>query len=169
MPATQAYICLGSNTPDAAARMDAALQGLRELPHAGLRAVSPRYETEPQDYADQPWFLNQIAVLTLTDDFWTPEDLLRALLDLEQRLGRVRSPDPALRYGPRAIDIDLLIYGEERRTTEFCTLPHPRMTQRAFVLLPLRDVAPDLLIEGKTAVGHLERLRWHCEGYRIFQ
>ena len=169
MPATLAYICLGSNTPDAAARMDAALQGLRGLPHAGLRVVSPRYETEPQDYADQPWFLNQIAALALTDDFWTPEELLRALLDLEQRLGRVRSPDPALRYGPRAIDIDLLIYGEERRATEFCTLPHPRMTQRAFVLLPLRDVAPDLLIDGRTAAGHLEKLRWRCEGYRIFQ
>ena len=78
MPATQAYICLGSNAPDAAARMDAALQGLRELPHAELRVVSPRYETEPQDYANQPWFLNQIAALALTDDFWTPEDLLRA-------------------------------------------------------------------------------------------
>ena len=81
----------------------------------------------------------------------------------------MRSPDPALRYGPRAIDIDLLLYGDERRATEFCTLPHPRMTRRAFVLLPLRDVAPDLRIEGKTAAGHLERLRWHCEGHRIFQ
>lgn len=164
-----AYICLGSNTPDAAARMDAALAGLRKLPHATVTAVSPRYETEPQEYADQPWFLNQVAELALDDGFWTPERLLRALLELERELGRVRSADPALRYGPRAIDIDLLLFGEERRATAFCTLPHPRMTQRAFVLLPLRDVAPSLSVEGRTAARHLEGLRWRCEGRRIFQ
>ena len=164
-----AYICLGSTTPDAATRMDAALRGLRGLSHAVVKSVSPRYETEPQEYAGQPWFLNQIVELALDDGIWTPETLLRALLDLERKLGRVRSPCPDLRYGPRAIDIDLLLFGEEQRRTSFCTLPHPRMTQRAFVLLPLRDVAPALRIEGGTAAQHLERLRWRCEGRRIFQ
>ena len=168
MPTT-AYVCLGSNTPDAPARMDAALRGLRELPQAALQDVSPRYETEPQDYANQPWFLNQVAALALEDGRWTPERLLDALLTLERELGRVRSPDPALRYGPRASDIDLLIFGDERRATPFCTLPHPRMTQRAFVLLPLRDVAPALRVEGRTADQHLALLRWRCEGRRIFQ
>ena len=166
---TLAYVCLGSNTPDAAIRMDAALRGLRGLPHASVNAVSPRYETEPQEYAAQPWFLNQIVEMALDDGAWTPEDFLRALLGVEQGLGRVRSPRPELRYGPRAIDIDLLLFGGEQRRTDFCTLPHPRMTQRAFVLLPLRDVAPALRIGGRTAAQHLERLRWRCEGRRIFQ
>lgn len=166
---THAYVCLGSNAGDAAARMDAALKGLRGLPRATVDLVSPRYETEPQDYADQPWFLNQIVRLDVDAAVWTPERFLEELLTLERSLGRVRSSDPALRYGPRAIDIDLLLFGGERRSSSFCTLPHPRMTQRAFVLLPLRDLAPDLLIEGRTVARHLEALRWRCEGRRIFQ
>lgn len=164
-----AYLSLGSNADDAPRRLDAALNALRTLPHSLLDAISPRYETEPQDYAAQPWFHNQVVRLVLEEAFWTPESLLRELLLLEQQLGRVRSPDPALRYGPRAIDIDLLLFGEEQRTTDFCTLPHPRMTRRAFVLLPLCDIAPQLCIAGRSVKSHLAALTWRCERGRIFQ
>ena len=82
-------------------------------------------------------------------------------------MGRVR--DPALRFGPRVIDLDVLLFGDERSETAVCTVPHPRLTQRAFVLVPLLEVAPNLEIDGKSVAGILERLPFRLCGNKIFQ
>ena len=95
--------------------------------------------------------------------------LLYALLGIEARLGRVRSPDPILRFGPRVIDADLLLFGQERSTDPHCIVPHPRLTVRAFALRPLLDVAPQLVVEGLPVSQWLERLDCLVEGDRIFQ
>lgn len=92
-----------------------------------------------------------------------------ALLTIEARLGRVRSADPALRFGPRVIDADLLLFGAECSDDAHCLVPHPRLVERAFVLRPLADVAPGVLIDGRTAAWWLARLDCRVEGDRIFQ
>ena len=96
-----------------------------------------------------------------------PEVFLAQLLDLEGQLGRVRAAVP--RFGPRRIDLDLLLFGQQRLATPFCTVPHPRMFKRAFVLCPLAEIAPDYLIFGKTAEAYLAELDWRREGKKIFQ
>ena len=130
--------------------------------------VSSVYATEPQDYADQPWFLNRAAELLPGAD-WEPHALMDALLQIEAAQGRVRSPDPALRYGPRVIDLDLLLFGDVQSTHPHCLLPHPRLTRRAFVLVPLLEVAPQIRICGLPGRQWLARLPWRLEGHRIFQ
>ncbi len=104
----RAFVGLGSNSSEAENMLARAREGLAGLPDLRLGAISPVYSTEPQGYADQPWFLNQVVEL-LPLPLWRPQSLLAAMLRLETALGRVRSPDPALRYGPRAIDADLLL------------------------------------------------------------
>ena len=164
----RAYVSLGSNCDNAAEKLAAALDALAELPEMGIGAVSPVYRTEPQEYTEQPWFLNQVVEL-FPGDSWRPCTLVDALLDIEARLGRVRSTDPALRYGPRVIDADLLVFGQARSTDPHCIVPHPRLTGRAFALRPLLDVAPRLEVEGLPVSQWLERLDCRVEGDRIFQ
>jgi 2-amino-4-hydroxy-6-hydroxymethyldihydropteridine diphosphokinase len=138
------------------------------------------YRTEPQGYRDQPWFANQVARLECDPDM-TPERLLDLLLDVEQGLGRRRAlaleggqggghtaardgadaptPDPAARYAPRTIDIDLLLFGTAVRDTPRLTLPHPRMRERAFVLVPLHEIAPELAFpDGQSLIHALKSL-----------
>lgn len=164
----RAYVGLGSNSPDAEDMLTRAREGLSRLPGLRLNAISPRYSTEPQGYADQPWFLNQVVEL-LPAPLWRPQSLLAAMLRLENKLGRVRSPDPALRYGPRAIDADLLLFGEESCADPACRVPHPRLVQRAFALVPLLDIAPHVRIDGVAAAHWLARLNYRLDGRRIFQ
>ena len=164
----QVFVSLGSNSADAENMLDLARQALAKLPHIRLEAVSPVYSTAPQDYADQPWFLNQVVELA-ADAGWRPCSLVDALLEVEAKLGRVRSADPALRFGPRTIDIDLLLFGKESCTNEHCLVPHPRLTQRAFALVPLLDIAPDIMIGGVSAATWLSRLRYEKDGQRISQ
>ncbi len=116
-----------------------AVERLRALPRARVDALSDIYLTEPQDYADQPWFHNQVVRMELETD-WTPQSFVRALLAEEKQLGRQRSSDPALRFGPRCIDMDLLLFGDSQCDAPESIVPHPRMCQRAFVLIPLCDV-----------------------------
>lgn len=164
----QVFVSLGSNSADAEKMLDIARQALASLPQMRLAAVSPVYSTAPQDYTDQPWFLNQVAELVV-DAQWRPCSLVDALLEVEVKLGRVRSTDPALRFGPRTIDIDLLLFGQESSTDEHCLVPHPRLTQRAFALIPLLDLAPDIMIGGISAATWLSRLRYAKDGQRISQ
>lgn len=164
----KAYVCLGSNCAQAEDMLARARQGLAALPHMRTGAASPLYCTEPQDYADQSWFFNQVVEL-FPDDCWTPCSLVDALLELEADLGRVRSADPALRFGPRAIDADLLLFGQARSDNPHCLVPHPRLTQRAFALVPLLDVAPHAIIDGVPAAKWLSRLQYKKDGQRIFQ
>lgn len=167
-PVLRAYVSLGSNCESAAAMLEAARHALSVLPHMRMGAASPVYRTEPQEFADQPWFHNQVVEL-LPGESWQPCSLVDALLDMEARLGRVRSADPALRYGPRVIDADLLVFGQQRSTNPHCLVPHPRLTGRAFALRPLLDVAPQLVVEGLPVSQWLERLDCRVEGDRIFQ
>ncbi len=128
-----AYIALGSNLGDRAAFLHMALERMAAL--GTVEAVSPVVETAPVGYAEQPAFLNAAARLDTT---LPPEALLRGLLAIETALGRVRT----VRWGPRTIDLDLLLYDDVVDDSPTLTLPHPRMHQRRFVLEPLASIAP---------------------------
>lgn len=140
------FVALGSNLGDRAGNLFQARRSLAALPRTRLIAVSPVYETEPVGVQDQDWFLNQVAEL---DTELGPEELLQELLKIEADLGRVRT----VRWGPRTLDLDLLLYGAVSRATDFLALPHPRMWERAFVLQPLSDVAPGLRTPAGEPVG----------------
>ena len=122
--------------------MQAARERLAALPGVRLTAASPVYETEPWGDADQPRYRNQVVALELAPD-WSARRLLAVLLDIEQALGRVRGPR---RFGPRTLDLDLLLFGAQALAEPDLVVPHPRMRQRAFVLVPLADIAPDAVI-----------------------
>ncbi|HEV2913074.1 MAG TPA: 2-amino-4-hydroxy-6-hydroxymethyldihydropteridine diphosphokinase [Pyrinomonadaceae bacterium] len=133
-----AYVGLGSNLGDRAGNLLLAVRGMMS---AGLKVVrlSSIYETDPVDVVDQPPFLNMVAELEGVS-LPAPEQLLARLLRVEYALGRRRER----RRGPRTIDLDLLLYGDEQRATEFLTLPHPRLSERRFVLTPLAELRPHL-------------------------
>jgi 2-amino-4-hydroxy-6-hydroxymethyldihydropteridine diphosphokinase len=136
-----AYVSLGSNLGDRAGHL---LLGVRGMLDAGLvvARLSSIYETEPVGVPDaQPHYLNMVAELPLDANAPSPEQLLARLLRVEYALGRRR----ARLRGPRTIDLDLLLYDDERRATEFLELPHPRLHLRRFVLTPLAELAPDLI------------------------
>jgi 2-amino-4-hydroxy-6-hydroxymethyldihydropteridine diphosphokinase len=133
-----AYVGLGSNLGDRAGNLLLAVRGMME---AGLLVtrLSSIYETEPVDVREQPSFLNMVA--ELRPAIFSPEQTLARLLRIEYALGRRRN---TLR-GPRTIDLDLLLYNNEQRATEFLQLPHPRLHLRRFVLTPLAELAPEFL------------------------
>lgn len=161
------YVSLGSNTPDAPRMLDAACAALERLEGLRLVRAASRYATEPQGYADQPWFENTVLELAVNAERWRPRELLAAMLGMEAALGRRR--DPALRFGPRSIDMDLLLFGNETSADVHCLLPHPRLCERAFVLVPLAELAPQLIVNGRSVVSWLEDLAWRREGRAIFQ
>jgi 2-amino-4-hydroxy-6-hydroxymethyldihydropteridine diphosphokinase len=133
-----AYVSLGSNLGDRAGYLLLAVRGLL---NAGIDVIrmSSVYETQPVEYTDQPTFLNMVAELR-GSTLPSPEQLLARMLRIEYALGRIRD----VRMGPRTIDLDLLIYKDEQRDTEFLQLPHPRMQLRRFVLVPLNELVPTL-------------------------
>jgi GTP cyclohydrolase IV len=129
------YLGLGSNLGDRQSNLAEALQSLRA--HVRIDRISPVYETEPVHVPDQPRFLN-LAVMGVTT--LEPPELLTVVKRIESRMGR----RPGERYGPRPIDIDILFYGDRVIRTETLEVPHPRVAERGFVLVPLHDIAPDL-------------------------
>jgi 2-amino-4-hydroxy-6-hydroxymethyldihydropteridine diphosphokinase len=133
-----AYVGLGSNLGDRAGYLLLAVRGMLDAGLAVTR-LSSIYETEPVDVREQPSFLNMAAELRLT--IFSPEQTLARLLRIEYALGRRRDTP----RGPRTLDLDLLLYGDERRATEFLQLPHPRLHQRRFVLTPLAELAPEFV------------------------
>jgi 2-amino-4-hydroxy-6-hydroxymethyldihydropteridine diphosphokinase len=130
------YLSLGSNLDDRAANLRAAIAA---LPSANfqVRRVSSFYETEPVDYLDQPWFLNCVVEGESDSE---PIDLLRALRAIESQLGSKK----AFAKGPRVLDIDILLFGDQSIDTPELQIPHPRMLERNFVLTPLAEIAPQL-------------------------
>ena len=129
------YLSLGSNLGDRADNLRRAVDGLQAL--GKVAAISSFYETEPVEVAAQPWFLN-CAVALETEKM--PRQLIAAVLDLEQRMGRRRTE----KKGPRIIDIDILLFGKSVVDLPGLTVPHPAMHERRFVLEPLAEIAPDL-------------------------
>lgn len=149
MPAVVcACVALGSNLGDPTARVEQGFAALAALPHSTLRARSRLYRTPPWGIVDQPDFVNAAARLDTT---LAPRELLAALLAIEVRAGRVRG----VRNGPRTLDLDLLLYGDQVVATDDLVIPHPRLHERAFVLLPLADVAAELVVPGQGRVADL--------------
>ncbi|HEX4823865.1 MAG TPA: 2-amino-4-hydroxy-6-hydroxymethyldihydropteridine diphosphokinase [Candidatus Polarisedimenticolaceae bacterium] len=144
------YVALGSNVGDRDAHLRA---GILAMHAAGLRvtAASSVWETEPVGGAGPAWFLNMVVRV---ETELPPEGALDALLAIEAARGRRRS----VRNAPRELDLDLLLLGDERRASPELTLPHPRMGERAFVLEPLAEIAPDLVVGARTVAGALAGL-----------
>ncbi len=139
---TTAYVGVGSNLQDPVRQVQAALAELGRLPRTRLVNRSSLYRSKPIGYAAQPVFVNAVAVL---DTALAPHELLSELQSVEARHGRSRSFPNA----PRTLDLDLLLYGERQQADPALTLPHPRMHERAFVLKPLVELVPGILIPGK--------------------
>jgi len=146
---TRAYVALGSNLGNPQQQLLDAMDALANLPDTQLLQHSHLYRTPPWGMLEQPPFVNAVVQL---DTMLSPHALLDALLAIEQQAGRVR----AERNGPRTLDLDLLHVEGVQLDDPQLTLPHPRMTERAFVLLPLHDVAPELRLPGNGTVA--ERL-----------
>jgi 2-amino-4-hydroxy-6-hydroxymethyldihydropteridine diphosphokinase len=147
---TKAYIAVGANLGDRAGTIRAALERLDALPGVSVEAVSGLTETDPVGpVLDQPKFLNGAARL---ETELSARELLAALLAVEGELGRARDGP---RGGPRPIDLDLLLYGEERVDEPGLTLPHPRLHERRFVLEPLAELQSGLKVPGKGTVEAL--------------
>lgn len=136
-----AYLGVGTNLGDRMGNIREALRKLRDLPTIRLGRVSSVYETAPVGLTDQPDFLNLIVSVRTG---LAPPALLGALLNIENQMGRVRTE----RWGPRVIDLDLLLYGGERVSLPELTVPHPRLRERAFVLVPLAEIAPEMTLPG---------------------
>ncbi|MFC4161012.1 2-amino-4-hydroxy-6-hydroxymethyldihydropteridine diphosphokinase [Chitinimonas lacunae] len=149
-----AYIGLGANLGDAAATVTAAAEALVALPATRLLGRSSLYRSAPVGYLDQPDFINAVAAVETELD---AAALLDGLFEIEAAFGRQRT----FRNAPRTLDLDLLLFGRERIGRPELTVPHPRLAERGFVLLPLAELAPDLLIEG---LGPLAELLAACPG-----
>ena len=146
-----AYLSLGGNLGDPARTMASALRLLHADAHTRVAAVSTLYRTPPWGKTDQPDFLNAAARL---ESSLTPRGLLDLCLDVERRLKRERRE----RWGPRLVDLDILLFEGEAVHEPGLEIPHPRMLERAFVLVPLAEIAPHLEIAGEGLSAHLARV-----------
>lgn len=149
---TTAYLCLGGNVGDVALTLADAAHRL-EVAGLVIRARSPLYRTPPWGPVPQPPYLNQVLAVTGAP---SPRALLTLALEVERQLGRDRAREE--RFGPRTADIDILAYGDEIVHEPDLDLPHPRLLERAFALVPLLDIAPDIIISGTRARDALARL-----------
>ena len=155
------YLSLGTNLGDRLANLQAALDYLQL--DLTLKQASSIYETAPWGYFDQPSFLNQVLIMDTT--LFPPQELLRYIKQLEKSVGR----QPSFHYGPRLIDGDILYYDAAVLQTEELAIPHPQLAERAFVLVPLAEIAPHLrhpLLKA-TTLELLQKI--DTRGVRIFQ
>ena len=143
-----AFVALGSNLDDPAAQVRAGLAALARLPHTRVTAQSSLYRSAPAGYADQPDFVNAVAAIATT---LSPHALLEGLLAIERERGRVRT----FRNAPRTLDLDVLLYDDATIDEASLTIPHPRLHERAFVLVPLAEIAPQRLIPRRGTVADL--------------
>jgi 2-amino-4-hydroxy-6-hydroxymethyldihydropteridine diphosphokinase len=147
-----AYIGLGSNLDKPELQITQAQQEIAALAGVDALKISSLYASSPMGPQDQPDYVNAVMSVTTT---LSPMALLHALQTIENTHGRVRER----RWGARTLDLDILLYGDAQINLPELTVPHPGIAQRAFVLLPLRDCAPDLVIPG---LGHLDRVIEGC-------
>lgn len=150
----RAYICAGSNLGDKAEQCQRGFDALDGTPGIRLDAVSPFYRTEPVDYLDQDWFVNAVVRLVTT---LSPGELLVRLKEIELEAGRTAG---GIRFGPRVLDLDILLYGDRILETPNLVIPHPRMHKRHFVLKPICDIDPAIVhpVLGRTVQSLLEEL-----------
>jgi 2-amino-4-hydroxy-6-hydroxymethyldihydropteridine diphosphokinase len=137
----RAYLGLGSNLGDRAGYLRAALNLLVTSSAVEIEGVSSLYETAPLEIAEQPAFLNAVATIHTQ---LSPRALLRAVKETERVVGRIER----VRFGPREVDVDILLYGDLVHVSDELTIPHPRLAARAFALVPLAELAPGLVLPG---------------------
>lgn len=154
----RAYIGLGSNQGEPLQQLDAALIALDKIAGSRVSKCSSFYTSTPMGPSDQPDYINAVAELETT---LTAQDLLLAMQAIEQLQGRDRSGP---RWGPRTLDLDLLLYGDEVITTDTLRVPHPGMVERDFVLIPLAEIAPDVQVPGQPG---LKQLLENCRNYGL--
>jgi 2-amino-4-hydroxy-6-hydroxymethyldihydropteridine diphosphokinase len=153
-----AYLGLGSNLGNRKQNLSKALELLSE--QVAIEQLSSLYETEPVGFKDQPLFLNAVCRISTT---LSPEKLLGFVKGIETALGRT----PSFPNAPRPLDIDILFYGNRTTKSEALTIPHPHLTQRAFVLIPLAEIAPDLVHpENRKTIRELLNSLENTEGVR---
>lgn len=146
--AAEAFVGLGANLEQPVEQVTQAIQELDAIARTQLLAVSSLYRSAPVGYADQPDFINAVAKLSTQ---LSPHELLDALHEIENRHGRRRS----IRNAPRTLDLDLLLYGTLALDEDGLVVPHPRMHERAFVLLPLAEIAPEARLPGHGPLNQL--------------
>jgi len=132
------YLGLGSNLGDRRRNIEDAIKLMAQRKDIKVREVSSLYETEPVGYENQRWFINGVLKVETT---LKPRELLEALKEIEEALNRKRD----LRWGPRTVDLDILLYDDKKIEAQDFVIPHPEMHRRAFVLVPLAEIAPDLI------------------------
>lgn len=161
-----AFIGLGSNSGSVEDNLAEAVRALSELDGLEVRQCSAVYSTEPQGVTDQPWFGNQVLRVRCDPAVWEAETLLRRMLRIEEEMGRVRQR----RWGQRIIDLDLLLFGELVHEESQLILPHPRIRERAFVLVPMLEIEPELhLPDGERLADCLAGLSYSLSGRVIRQ
>jgi 2-amino-4-hydroxy-6-hydroxymethyldihydropteridine diphosphokinase len=142
-----AYLGLGGNVGDVAAAMRGALKTIDVHRDCRVTAISRVFRTPPWGPVEQDWFFNACAGI---ETRLSAQELLILVLETEKAFGRVRTT----RWGPRRLDIDILLYGITTVSLDNLTIPHPRMTERAFVMVPLADIAPDVILAGRSIRDH---------------
>lgn len=157
------YLSIGSNMGNRLDTFKKTFQLLDGHVHIKLLSCSSLYETDPVGYTDQDCFLN--AVIKVETDL-KPEELLQTCMQIEQELGRKRD----IRWGPRTLDLDILLYNHENVETEILSIPHPRMDERAFVIIPLMELEPEMILpKMKTSLSDLLDKIPDKEGVRLWK
>ncbi len=154
----RAYIGIGSNLNDPVAQVQQAISALQTLPDTTLVSTSSLYSGTPMGPADQPDYINAVAGI---DTCLSASELLQAMNRIEERQGRVRQ---GVQWGPRTLDLDLLLYGDSSIDTPGLTVPHPGMHERDFVIVPLAEIAGNLAIPGR---GQLKALASSCQSHAL--
>ncbi len=153
-----AYVGIGSNLDDPVAQVREAFEELDAIPDSVLVARSSLYSSKPMGPVDQPDYVNAVAAI---DTLLSPEELHKELRSIEDRQGRERGGE---KWGPRVLDLDLLLYGKKRINTADLTVPHPGLHERDFVIIPLAEIAGNLNIPGH---GLLHGLIRNCETHSL--
>ena len=154
----RAYIGVGSNLDDPVTQVKDAFDALEMLPDSIVQAKSSLYSSKPMGPADQPDYVNAVVAI---DTLLSPDDLLARLIRIEDQQGRERGGE---KWGPRTLDLDLLLYGKNMISRPGLTVPHPGMHERDFVILPLAEIAGNITIPGH---GQLRMLITRCESHSL--
>lgn len=181
------YISLGTNDGEALNNLKKAIEEISTHTQGNIAAISSIYQTEPQGDKDQNWFYNQLIRFDFTglanfaefqeEGHTSPNTklieneailFLEFLLNIEKKMGRIR--DPLRRFGPRIIDLDIILFGTYCINNEKLEIPHPRFLERAFILIPLQEIAPSIIMTNKINITDaLANLSFRVDGNKIYQ